>query len=54
MCYVILKKKNLIACHAVVCVMNSEEIGKRFYPEAKATLKIHIITFSFLIPIFQR
>lgn len=37
----------LIAGHFIVCVMNFAEI-KEFYPEAK-TLKIHIITFSFLI-----
>lgn len=36
--------------------MNYEEIEKEFYPEAflKITLKIHIITFSFLTSILQR
>jgi len=46
----------LIACHSAVRAINYEEIEKEFYPEAflKITLKVHIITFSFLTSILQR
>lgn len=37
--YRVSRYSELIACHSVVCVMNSEEIGEEFYPEGKGHLE---------------